>query len=147
MNFLTVIITQIQTAIRGQIKFITIEETKVELNFNTTVFITMNPGYAGRVELPVSLKNLFRSVQMVVPDDVFICEILLYSNGFINAPELSKKICHVQKLANVLMKKTSCVNQDFGLRAIRAIISIADSLKLVCQNFLQSELPDIINEE
>ena len=107
----------------------------------------MNPGYAGRVELPVNLKNLFRSVQMVVPDDVFICEVLLYSCGFVNAPELSKKICHIQKLANVLMKKSSCVNQDFGLRAVRAIISIAESLKLVCQNILQSELPDIINDE
>jgi hypothetical protein len=33
------------------------------------------------------------------------------------------------------------------LRAVRAIISIAESLKLECQNISQSELPDIINDD
>jgi hypothetical protein len=84
---------------------------------------------------------------MVVPDSFFITEILLFSAGFKNAQVLAKRVCEVQKLANILMAQASVVKLDFGLRAIKAIISIAENLKQQAQNIWESELPDLINDD
>ncbi|KAH8068253.1 dynein light chain binding protein [Aureococcus anophagefferens] len=72
----------------------------IQLNLNVGYFITMNPGYAGRQELPENLKVLFRSVSMMVPDREIIMK------------QLSK-----QK------------HYDFGLRNILSVLRTAGQTK------------------
>jgi len=95
-------------------------DQEISLRLTVGFFITMNPGYAGRTELPENLKALFRSCAMVVPDIVLICENMLLSEGFATAKDLSKKFMCLYNLAKSLLSKQ--IHYDWGLRAVKSVL-------------------------
>ena len=114
-------------------------EEEISLQDTVGLFITMNPGYAGRTELPESLKALFRSCAMVVPDLVLICENMLLSEGYEEAKELAKKFVTIYILSRSLLSKQK--HYDWGLRAVKSVLRQAGKLKRAPQNAAVKENP------
>ncbi|KAK3324626.1 dynein heavy chain, N-terminal region 1-domain-containing protein [Cercophora scortea] len=100
---------------------------QLSVNANTGIFITMNPGYAGRSNLPDNLKKLFRSVAMSKPDKELIAEVMLYSQGFNQAKELSKHT--VPFFDQCAVKLSKQAHYDFGLRALKSVLVSSGGLK------------------
>ncbi|RMZ70649.1 dynein heavy chain [Pyrenophora seminiperda CCB06] len=133
-RILSAVSQQIQNIQLGLKKGAEDEKSQIELigrqlkvNGNTGVFITMNPGYAGRSNLPDNLKKLFRSVAMSKPDKELIAEVMLYSQGFSQAKELSKQVVPFFDRCSAGLSKQA--HYDFGLRALKSVLVSSGGLK------------------
>nr|CAD7568025.1 unnamed protein product [Timema californicum] len=116
-------ILSILSALAAGLKRFVFESTDIGLVHSCGIFITMNPGYAGRTELPDNLKSMFRPISMVVPDSAMIAEITLFGEGFKDTRILAKKVFTLYSLAMQQLSKQD--HYDFGLRGMVALLRYA----------------------
>uniref|UniRef100_A0A671Z136 Dynein, axonemal, heavy polypeptide 9 like n=1 Tax=Sparus aurata TaxID=8175 RepID=A0A671Z136_SPAAU len=127
LSVVAVQVKTIQDAVRNKKQRFHFLGEEIELKPTVGIFITLNPGYAGRAELPENLKALFRPCAMVIPDFELICEIMLVAEGFIDARLLARKFISLYTLCKELLSKQD--HYDWGLRAIKSVLVVAGSLK------------------
>ena len=128
-------ITSILNALTAKVPAFTFMGVHIPCNLNCGIFITMNPGYAGRTELPDNLKALMRPVCMMAPDLTMIAEVMLASEGFVEARIMAKKTVTLYSLMVQQLSKQD--HYDYGLRNLKAVLNMAGQLKRADSNMAE----------
>ncbi|KAK7029674.1 dynein heavy chain [Paramarasmius palmivorus] len=133
-RILSAVSQQVQTIQQGLASLAKNPNTEIELvgkslkiNKNMGIFITTNPNYAGRSQLPPNLTKLFRPMAMTRPDRELIAQVMLFSQGFRTAESLASKIVPFFNLCDEQLSPQP--HYDFGLRALKAVLASAGILK------------------
>ena len=155
LSVITTMIKDILDSIKKTNSAVTIGDASFIAKPNTGLFITMNPGYAGRTELPDNLASLFRPVAMMVPDFFAIAKNILMSKGFQKNEELSKKICTVYDLMQRQLSRQDFY--DFSTRAVKSCVLACgnikrkepnqDEVKIVLKAIRDMNLPKLVFED
>ncbi|KAL0950615.1 hypothetical protein HGRIS_007406 [Hohenbuehelia grisea] len=133
-RILSAVSQQVQSIQQGLVALAKNPNTEIELvgktlkiSKNIGIFITTNPNYAGRSQLPPNLTKLFRPMAMTRPDRELIAQVMLFSQGFRTAESLASKIVPFFNLCDEQLSPQA--HYDFGLRALKAVLSSAGILK------------------
>lgn len=163
-NILSAVSSQLESielALSQKSGDIEISGQQVSVHSETGIFVTMNPGYVGRYELPENLKKLFRSFSMDKPDNETISDVLLTSQGFSHSKELSRLI--VPFFADIRTLASNQPHYDFGLRTVKSTLnkcglikrsyelenrdSKSSELEILLQSIEETVAPKLIKED